>query len=79
MRLELLQRLMAVVDEGEAGTLAATVLGAEPEAGDLVLVGFVEVGEFLAELVFGDVGAVGVEDVSARSEAELVSIRLEGK
>lgn len=64
MRLELLHHLVAVVDESEPGRLAATVLCAETEAGHLVLVGFVELGEFLAQLVFGDVGAVRVEDVA---------------
>ncbi len=67
MRLELLQHLMAVVDESEPRALTPTVLGAETEAGDLVLVGFVEFGELGAEFVFRDVGAVGVEDVTRAS------------
>jgi hypothetical protein len=62
--LELLHRLGAVVDEGEASGLATTVLGAETEDGDLVLVGLVELGELGAELILGDVGTVGVEDVA---------------
>lgn len=62
--LELLHRLGAVVDEGEAGALAATVLGAETEAGNLLLVGLVELGELGAELILGDVRAVGVQDVT---------------
>ena len=52
MRLELLHHLMAVVYQGESRRLAPTVLCAETEAGDLVLVGFVEFGELLAEFVF---------------------------
>ena len=64
MRLKLLHHLMAVVYQSEPGGFASTVLCAEPEAGDLVFVGFVELGELLAEFVFGDVGAVGVEDVT---------------
>ena len=67
--LELLQRLVRIVDEGEAGGLAATVLCPEPENHDLVFVGFVEFGELGAEFVFGDVGAVGVEDVTAKGES----------
>ena len=63
VRLELLQGLGGVVDESEAGALTTTVLRAETEDGDLVLVGLVQVGQLLAELVLGDVGAVGVEDV----------------
>lgn len=62
--LELLQGLGGVVDEGEAGALSTTELGAETEDGDLVLVGLVELGELVAELILGDVGAVGVEDVT---------------
>ena len=63
MRLKLLQSLLGVVDQSEAGALATTVLCAEPENGDLVLVGLVQVGQLLAKLVLGDIGAVGVEDV----------------
>ena len=62
--LELLHGLVGVVDEGEAGALATTELGAESEDGDLVLVGLVELGELLTELVLGDVGTVGVEDIT---------------
>ena len=68
MGLELLQGLLGVVDQSEAGALATTVLRAEPENGDLVLVGLVQVGQLLAELVLGDVRAVGVEDVPAREK-----------
>ena len=64
--LELLHGLGAVVDEGEAGALATTVLGAETEDGDLVLVGLVQLGELLAELILGDVRAVGVQDVTVQ-------------
>lgn len=66
--LELLQGLGGVVDQSEAGGLATTVLGAETEDGDLVLVGLVQVGQLLAELILGDVGAVGVEDVPVSEE-----------
>jgi hypothetical protein len=61
--LELLHGLVRVVQQSEAGALAATVLGAEAEDGHLVLVRLVQVGQPVAELVLGDVGAVGVEDV----------------
>lgn len=63
MGLELLQGLLGVVDESETSALTTTVLGTETEDGDLVLVGLVQVGELVAELVLGDVGAVGVEDI----------------
>lgn len=69
--LELLQGLNGVVDQSEAGGLATTVLGAETEDGDLVLVGLVQVGQLLAELILGDVGAVGVEDVPESEENEM--------
>ena len=55
---------MRIVDERKSSALASTVLCPETEAGDLVFAGFVEFGEFLAELVFGDIGAVGVEDIT---------------
>jgi hypothetical protein len=66
--LELLHGLVGVVDESETSGLATTVLGAETEDGDLVLVGLVELGELLAELILGDVGTVGVEDITADKE-----------
>lgn len=62
--LELLQSLGGVVDEGEAGGLAATELGAQAEDLDLLLLGLVQAGELLAQLSLGDVGTVGVEDVT---------------
>lgn len=63
MRLEFLQGLVGIVNEGEASALATTVLSAETENGDLVLVGLVEVGKLITELILGDIGAVGVEDI----------------
>ena len=63
VRLEFLQSLVGVVDESETSGLATTELCAETEDGDLVLVGLVEVGQLLTELILLDVGAVGVEDV----------------
>lgn len=65
--LELLHGLGGVVDEGEARGLAATILGAETEDGDLVLLGLVEATELLTELLLGDVGTVGVQDVTVRN------------
>ena len=77
VRLELLHGLVGVVDESETSRLATTVLGAETENGDLVLVGLVELGELLAELILGDVGTVGVEDITACKEKKpLVSTKV---
>lgn len=64
--LELLEGLGGVVDEGEAGGLAATELGAQAEDLDLLLLGLVQAGELLAQLGLGDVGTTGVEDVTMR-------------
>ena len=66
MRLKLLHHLMAVVDQGESGRFSSSVLCPEAEAGNLVFVGFVELGEFLTEFVFGDVGSVGMEDIAVK-------------
>lgn len=66
MGLELLHRLGGVVDEGKTGGLAATELGPEAENADLVLLGLIEAGELVAELLLGDVGAVRVEDITVR-------------
>lgn len=64
MRFELLQGLNGVVDQSEASALATTELRAETEDGDLILVSLVEAGELLTEFILGNVGAVGVEDVT---------------
>lgn len=72
--LELLEGLGGVVDQSEAGALTTTVLCAETEDGDLVLVGLVQVGQLLTELVLGDVGAVGVEDVPRYSRKDVRSV-----
>lgn len=64
--LELLHRLRGVVDQGKAGGLAATVLCPQAEDADLVLLGLVHGGKLFAKLILGDVGAVRVEDVTAR-------------
>lgn len=64
MRLELLHGLGGVVDESEASGLAATELGAQTEDGDLILAGLVETGKLVTKLILGDVGAVGVQDVT---------------
>ena len=66
LRLELLHGLGGVVDESEASGLAATELGSETEDGDLILLGFVHAAELLTELLLGDVGTVGVEDITVR-------------
>lgn len=64
--LELLHGLRGVVDEGEAGGLATTELGAETESRNLVLLGLVHAGELLAELLLGDVGTAGVQNVTVK-------------
>ena len=66
LRIVLLQSLGGIVDETKAGGLAATKLGSQTEDGDLVLLGLVEGGELVAQLILGDVGSAGVEDVTRR-------------
>jgi len=61
--LKLLQGLGRIIDERKTGCLSTTKLSLETEDIDLVLVGFVEFGKLGSELVLGDVGAVGVEDI----------------
>ena len=55
MGLELLQRLVGVVDESEASGLATTIVGSHSEDGDGVLLNLVGLGELLAEVILGDV------------------------
>src|SRR5262245_30034186 len=57
---ELLHGLGAVVDEGEAGALATTIVRSEAEDRYIVLLRLVELAELAAEFVLGDVGAVRV-------------------
>lgn len=74
--LELLHGLGGVVDQGEAGGLATTELGAQAEDLDLVLLGLVHAAELLAELLLGDVGPAGVEDVTAQIEPSARALNL---
>lgn len=62
--LELLEGLWGIVNEGEAGGLAATELGLETEDVDLVLGALVQLSELATEVVLGHVGAVWVQDVT---------------
>jgi hypothetical protein len=64
--LELLHGLGGVVDEGEAGALATTEVCLEAEDGDVLLLSLVELTELATELILGDVGAVGVENIAIR-------------
>lgn len=61
--LKLLHGLGGVVDQGKASGLATTELGSQAENLDLVLLGLVHAAELLAELLLGDVGTAGVEDI----------------
>jgi hypothetical protein len=65
--LELLHRLRGIVDEGEAGALATTIVSPEAEDRDRILIGLVERRKLVAELILGHVGAVGMEDVPRES------------
>ena len=80
MGLKLLHHLLRIVDQGEAGALAAAILCPETKDRDLVLVGFVQLREFGAELVFRDVGAVGVQDVAVKEVKSVdVALDMDGK
>jgi hypothetical protein len=64
MWLELLQGFWRVVDERETGCLSTTILCLKTENVDLILVGLVHFGELASKLILGDVGTVGVEDIT---------------
>jgi len=61
--LELLGRLQVVVDQSEASGLSASESSAETEDEDNLLIDLVHLGELLAELILGDVGAGRVDDI----------------
>lgn len=62
-RLELLGVSSRLVNQTETGRLATTELGSETKHGDSILVGLVQLGQSLSQLVLGDVGSVRVQDV----------------
>lgn len=64
VRLEFLEVVVGVVNQSKTSRLPATELGAESKNGDRVFVGLVKVGKLGAELILGDVGSVGVEDIT---------------
>lgn len=71
--LKLLLRRLVVVDETEPGAPSTTECRPEAEGHNPCLVRLVDLGKALRELVLGDVGAVGVEDIhdelAARQQA----------
>lgn len=71
MGLEFLQSVVGVVDQSEAGGLSATELGAESEDGDLALVGFVELSKLRTKLILGDIGSVGVENITVELSGQV--------
>ena len=70
--LKFLHGLGRIVHKGEAGGLATTKLCPETENADLLLVRLVHAGELVAELILGDVGAVGVEDIAVRGSIPIL-------
>jgi hypothetical protein len=70
MGLKFLQRFWRIVHERETGCLSATVLCLQTENVDLVLVGLVHFSELASEFILGDVGTVGVEDITIRTPSE---------
>mmetsp|Transcript_13375 Transcript_13375/g.27619 ORF Transcript_13375/g.27619 Transcript_13375/m.27619 type:complete len:245 (-) Transcript_13375:8-742(-) len=63
LRLEFAQRVLVVVDEAEAGGLAAAEFGAEAEDYGELRVGLVHAADDLLQLRAGDVRSAGVDDV----------------
>lgn len=64
MRFKLLHRLDGIVNQRKARGLAAAVLRPHAEHVDLVFVGFVNLGQSRAQVVFRDIRAVRVEDIA---------------
>lgn len=52
-----------LIHQTETGGLSTTEVGSESEDGDGVFVGLVQFGQSLSQLVLGDIGSVGVQDV----------------
>ena len=61
--LELAEGVFVVVDEAEAGGLATTELGAEAEHDGELGIGLVHAANNLGELVLGNIGTAGVDDI----------------
>ena len=61
--LELAEGVLVVVDEAEAGGLSATELGLEAEHDGELGIGLVHTADNLGELVLGNIGTAGVDDI----------------
>jgi hypothetical protein len=61
--LELAEGVLVVVDEAEAGGLAATELGAEAKHDGELGISLVHTTDNLGELVLGNIGTAGVDDI----------------
>lgn len=64
VRLKLQHSLGRVVHQGKAGGLAATKVRPQAKNVDLVLGSLVQGCQLVAQLLLGDVGTVGVQDVT---------------
>jgi hypothetical protein len=77
--LELLHRLVRIVDECKACALSSAILCSEAEDAHLVFISLVEFCEFAAEFVFGDIGSVRVEDITVDSRICQLIARTDSK
>ena len=62
--LEVLEGFNGIVDQGETGSLTTTKVGLETEDGNNFLVRLVHLGKLLTELILGDGGATGMDDIN---------------
>jgi hypothetical protein len=62
--LELLEVGLRVVDQSESSGLSSSELGAEAECLDCLLGSLVESSKTSSDLIFGEIGLGGVEDIN---------------
>jgi hypothetical protein len=57
---ELLQRLRRIINERKSSGLSTTILSSKSKDVDFCFVGLVELGKFISELLFRNVGSIGM-------------------
>lgn len=64
MRFKFLQGFRGIIYESEASCFSTTKLCAKTENAELILACLIHLGQFATEIILGDIGAAGMEDVT---------------
>ncbi len=64
LRFELLEEVHGIIDKGKSSGLSTTKVGPESKAGNNIGSHFVHLGQLLGDLLLGDGGSAGMQDIN---------------